>query len=51
LRVFSKCILAVMADKSYEELQRMEGFTSRSDSDIDVVIYHIGQSQMGCFDL
>jgi hypothetical protein len=26
-----------MADKSYEELQRMEGFTSRSDSDIDVV--------------
>jgi hypothetical protein len=26
-----------MADKSDEKLQRMEGFTSRSDSDIDVV--------------
>jgi hypothetical protein len=34
LQVFSKHILAVMADKSDEKLQRMEGFTSRSDSDI-----------------
>jgi hypothetical protein len=30
----SKYILAVMADKSDEKIQRMEGFTSRSDSDI-----------------
>ena len=37
LRVFSKYILAVKADKSDEKLQRMEGFTSRSDSDINVV--------------
>jgi hypothetical protein len=29
--------LAVKADKSDEKLQIMEGFTSRSDSDIDVV--------------
>ena len=48
LRVFSKYILAVMADKSDEKLQRMEGFTSRSDSDIDVVNLSFGQ--MGCFD-
>jgi hypothetical protein len=48
LRVFSKYILAVMADKSDEELQRMECFTSRSDSDIDVVNLSFGQ--MGCFD-
>ena len=34
LRVFSKYILAVMADKSDEEIQIMEGFTSTSDSDI-----------------
>jgi hypothetical protein len=33
LRVFSKYILAVKAEKSDEKLQRMEGFTSRSDSD------------------
>jgi hypothetical protein len=36
LRVFSKYILAVMADKSDEEIQIMvlkEGFTSTSDSD------------------
>ena len=37
-----------MADKSDEKLQRMEGFTSRSDSDIDVVNLSFGQ--MGCFD-
>ena len=38
-----------MADKSDQELQRMEGFTSRSvDSDIDVVNLSLGQ--MGCFD-
>jgi hypothetical protein len=30
LRVFSKYILAVMADKSDEEIQIMEGFTSDS---------------------
>ena len=48
LQVFSKHILAVMADKSDEKLQRMEGFTSRSDSDIDVVNLSFGQ--MGCFD-
>jgi hypothetical protein len=48
LRVFSKYILAVMADKSGEELQRMECFTSRSDSDIDVVNLSFGQ--MGCFE-
>jgi hypothetical protein len=34
LRVFSKYILAVMADKSDEEIQIMENFTSTSDSDI-----------------
>jgi hypothetical protein len=34
LRLFSKYILAVMADKSDEEIQIMEGFTSTSDSDI-----------------
>jgi hypothetical protein len=33
LRVFSKYILAVMADKRDEEIQIMEGFTSTSDSD------------------
>jgi hypothetical protein len=33
VRVFSKYILAVMADKSDEEIQIMEGFTSTSDSD------------------
>jgi hypothetical protein len=33
LRVFTKYILAVMADKSDEEIQIMEGFTSTSDSD------------------
>jgi hypothetical protein len=33
LRVFSKYILAVMADKSDEEIQIMEGFTSTGDSD------------------
>jgi hypothetical protein len=33
LRVFSKYIVAVMADKSDEEIQIMEGFTSTSDSD------------------
>jgi hypothetical protein len=33
LRVFSKYILAVMADKSDEEIQIMEGFTRTSDSD------------------
>jgi hypothetical protein len=33
LRVFSKYILAVMADESDEEIQIMEGFTSTSDSD------------------
>jgi hypothetical protein len=32
LRVFSKYILAVMADKSDEEIQIMEGFTSDSDN-------------------
>jgi hypothetical protein len=49
LRVFSKYILAVMADKSDEEIQIMEGFTSTSDSDnIDVVNLSFGQ--MGCFD-
>ena len=34
LRVFSKYILTVMSDKSDEEIQIMEGFTSASDSDI-----------------
>jgi hypothetical protein len=48
LRVFSKYILAVMADKSDEELQRIKGFTSRSDSYIDVVNLSFGQ--IGCFD-
>jgi hypothetical protein len=48
LQVFSKYILAVKADKSDEELQRIEGFTSRSDSDIDVV--NLSFDQMGCFD-
>ena len=48
LRVFSKYILAVMADKNDEKIQIMEGFTSRSDSDIDVVNLSFGQ--MGCFD-
>jgi hypothetical protein len=33
LRVFSKYMLAVMADKSDEEIQIMEGFKSTSDSD------------------
>jgi hypothetical protein len=33
LRVFSKYILAVMADKSDEKIQIMEGFTSKSDGD------------------
>jgi hypothetical protein len=33
LRVFSKYILAVIADKSDKEIQIMEGFTSTSDSD------------------
>ena len=33
MRVFSKYILAVMADKSDEEIQIMEGFTSTSNSD------------------
>ena len=33
LRVFSKYILAVMADKSDEEIQIMEGFTITRDSD------------------
>jgi hypothetical protein len=33
LRVFSKYILAVMADKSDEEIQIMEDFTSTSDTD------------------
>jgi hypothetical protein len=33
LRVFSKYIVAVMADKSDKEIQIMEGFTSTSDSD------------------
>ena len=32
LRVFSEYILAVMADKSDEEIQIMEGFTSDSDN-------------------
>jgi hypothetical protein len=32
LRVFSKYILAVMADKSDEEIQIMEVFTSDSDN-------------------
>ena len=32
LRVFSKYILAVLADKSDEEIQIMEGFTSDSDN-------------------
>jgi hypothetical protein len=32
-RVLSEYILAVMADKSDEELQILEGFTSTSDSD------------------
>jgi hypothetical protein len=45
----SKYILAVMADKSDEKIQRMEGFTSRSDSDIDVVNLSFGW-KMGCFD-
>ena len=48
-RVLSEYILAVMADKSDEELQIMEGFTSTSDIDnIDVVNLSFGQ--MGCFD-
>jgi hypothetical protein len=48
-RVLSEYILAVMADKSDEELQIMEGFTSTSDIDnIDVVNLSFGQ--MGSFD-
>jgi hypothetical protein len=48
LRVFSKYILAVKVAKSDEKLKKMEGLTSRSDSDIDVVNLSFGQ--MGCFD-
>jgi hypothetical protein len=40
-RVLSEYILAVMADKSDEELQIMEGFTSTSDSDNR--IYHLAK--------
>ena len=48
-RVLSEYILAVMADKSDEELQIMEGFTSSSDSDIDVVNISFGQMELGMF--
>ena len=48
LRVFSKCIVAVVADKSDEEIRIMEGFTSTSEVIIDVVYLSFGQ--MGCFD-
>jgi hypothetical protein len=51
LRVFSKYILAVMADKSDEKLQRLEGFTSRSGSDIrSIDVVNLSFGQMGCFD-
>jgi hypothetical protein len=48
LRVFSKYILAVMADKSDEEIQIMGGFTAQATVIIDVVNLSFGQ--MGCFD-
>ena len=48
LRVFSKYILAVMADKGDKKLKKIAGFTSRSRSNIDVVNLSFGQ--MGCFD-
>ena len=37
LKDFSKYILKVMAHKSDEELQRMEGFANSSDSHTDVM--------------
>ena len=46
LRVFSKYILAVMADKSDEEIQIMEGFTSDSGNGRCECIF----GQMGCID-
>jgi hypothetical protein len=46
LRVFSKYILAVMADKSDEEIQIMEGFQAQATVIIDVVNLSFGQ--MGC---
>jgi hypothetical protein len=50
LRVFSKYILAVMADKSNEEIQIMESFTSTSDSDSLIDVVNLSFGQMGCLD-
>jgi serine protease inhibitor len=42
-------MLTAMADESDDELQRMEGFTSSSDSDIDVLNLPFGQTGLCMF--
>jgi hypothetical protein len=50
LRVFSKYILAVMADKSDEEIQIMEAFIQAQATVILIDVVNLSFGQMGCFD-
>ena len=50
LRVFSKYILAVMADKSDDEIQIMEGFSLQAQATVIIDVVNLSFGQMGCLD-